>query len=523
MDRVEYPPIVDGVDTKSNVAIPVFKSINLAAVNLLKETSFVRGGETAPQDIDTLARLYRAVSFIAVPAIFNEGTQQHLILTGRYARLIGQHLNDRGHNYNLDTLESLGLLHDLGREFSHRRHRNDLVAHLILRNAGIRQDFIDRLPDDNKWMPIVKNGQIDEDATRIKMAGISLETGQYSTRGIIEVADALAKFVAGRLIKWSAIEEYNRKNQAKPNKRTMWPSEFIRQGSVIQHFQDGVDPFYKHLGAWLEQEIGMKFDDLVDEMEASLRVDPIKIFTSSKEKPILLHDIDAVIFDVGGVIITGGSTINTDNLIRVLRNVYQLPLEKADEMITICNQAFPKMQTGEFTDADLKKLLDQRFGKKSDESIKPIIEAAEDFATNPLMIATINNLKARGVRIILATNTIESTWKLLIKVLGKGGLPVSFVQTEGDISKDCEKLTQIEQAGLIPIFASFDLGVRKGGISSLSFFEAVSKITRSTADKTLIIDDREDYYKQALREGFRGYHFKDSWNWLSEIAGLNKV
>lgn len=522
----EYPPVVEGVDTSPKIAKPIFKSISLAAENFFQETSLGKGGENTHEDIAAISRFYRAVSFIASPIVFNEGTQQHLVLTGRYARLIGSYLNNRGYDYNLDTLESLGLLHDLGRVFSHRRHRNDLVANLILRNAGIKQNFIDMMPDDNKWMPVVRNGQIDEDATQAKMLNISLETSQYPTRGIIGIADALAKLIDGRLIRWAEVEDYTRKVQALPNKKLMWPSEFIRQEAVTKHLQDGVDLFYRQLGTWLEKELGMGMDDLTEEMEANLRVSPLEIFVVSKEKPVLFQNIDTVVFDVGGVIIKGGSTVNNDKLILALSQSYNLSSGQRAEVAAIGNQAFPRMQTGEWTEDNLKRLLDEKFGRISG-NLRSIIEVAEDFSIDPLMVTTINNLKARGVRIILATNTIEATWGLLTKVLKKGGLSVSFVQTGGNTSAGSEKLAQVEQAGFIPIFTSFDLGVRKGGDSrrtdGLTFFGILSIMTASSPNRTLVVDDRAEYYTQARQEGYRGYHFDDSWSWLLKIAGLSSV
>lgn len=173
--RISREIFQQGVDLPPTRAKVVFNQLIDAGAKNFANTALVNKKSFTPDDIQAISAFYTEAAEIS-SEIFNPSTQTHLLLTGRYCRLFGGHFNEKGYNFNLDELEALGLLHDIGRTFSHRQHRNDLIGDLILRRSGVRPDVIRNIPPEEKWWPEIENGEINTEASARKLAEVHSQT-----------------------------------------------------------------------------------------------------------------------------------------------------------------------------------------------------------------------------------------------------------------------------------------------------------------------------------------------------------
>src|SRR6202035_4623001 len=94
--------------------------------------------------------IQRLIQTIAPVDIDNYSLHEHLQFTAKVARKIGERLiqeqPSQYPNLNLDELEVLGLLHDIGRFFTHAWLRNELVENHFLNKLGVRGDIIQKIP-----------------------------------------------------------------------------------------------------------------------------------------------------------------------------------------------------------------------------------------------------------------------------------------------------------------------------------------------------------------------------------------
>lgn len=159
-------PIREGVDVPQQETGKVFNKLILAARETFEGTAFVTGKNVTKEDVEKVKDFHRKAAIID-PWVFNQSTQETLFLVARYSRMIGQKLNDtRKFDLNLDELEALGFLHDIGRTFSHRRYRNDQIGDWIMKKSGFTKEFLELIPPEEHWLPVMKNGEIDSEATR---------------------------------------------------------------------------------------------------------------------------------------------------------------------------------------------------------------------------------------------------------------------------------------------------------------------------------------------------------------------
>lgn len=268
---------VVGKDIAPFEAKSVFNKLTVTAQDMFADTSFVKGGNVSGTDLETLRNFYAQAAEIS-PDILNESTQRHLQLVARYARFFGESLNNHGYNFDLNELEALALLHDFGRTFSHHRGRNDLIAGLLMREAGFRKEFTDLLPNGRDWMPITNGSEIDENATWEKLSTNADKTLQQPEKLIIEVSDALSRFRDGRLIRPDEINAAEQESQAIPDESASWPSEQQRQRGIKIYYEKGGSHYPKWF-AWMEKELGFPIVDAVEKTEKDLSDDPILPFS----------------------------------------------------------------------------------------------------------------------------------------------------------------------------------------------------------------------------------------------------
>lgn len=95
-------------------------------------------GAIGTEDVHAIHRFLTAV---CPRTDANQRLYEHLYLTASFAGRIATRLHFNPHEF-----EVLGLLHDVGRFFTHRYYRNDLLADLALRRLEVRRDLLAMLP-----------------------------------------------------------------------------------------------------------------------------------------------------------------------------------------------------------------------------------------------------------------------------------------------------------------------------------------------------------------------------------------
>lgn len=258
----------------------MFDSIVKKATEIFAQSGLVdEKKEIGPEEVRRVHQFYREAAQMN-PDVFNPSTQEHLLLVDRYARFIGSQLNQRGYVINLDQLSCAALLHDIGRTFSHRRGRNDRIGHLILKKSGVREDIIDMIPPDDQFFPKGADSMSPEDIVS-KMTDISGLTGKKAPRGIVMIADVLAKFKprehgeGRRLRRWREVFPDTNARQNRPDETSMWPSELARQKVITAH-PEAVSELYRRVGDWVKNEMGIdSLEAVVDKMEWDLRERPL--------------------------------------------------------------------------------------------------------------------------------------------------------------------------------------------------------------------------------------------------------
>lgn len=279
-ERTQKIPYREGVDIESSKAGIVIDSIVEKAKETFADSGLIdKSKDIGPAEVQRIHQFYREATQIN-PDVFNLSTQEHLLLVDRYARFIGSRLNQRGYTLNLDQLSCAALLHDIGRTISHRRGRNDRIGHLILNKSGVREDIIDMIPPDNQFFPKSADSMSPEEVVS-KMTDISDLIGRKATRGIVMIADVLAKFKpresdgGRRLRRWREVCTDVNARQNRPDATTMWPSELARQ-RVITAYPDAVAELYRRIGDWAAQEMGIdSLEAVVDQMEWDLHIIPL--------------------------------------------------------------------------------------------------------------------------------------------------------------------------------------------------------------------------------------------------------
>jgi FMN phosphatase YigB (HAD superfamily) len=505
-------PLREGVDTPSEEAAEAFNRLIYSAKETFKDTAFVTGEEFTQDDVEKVKDFYRRAA-TADPWIFNQSTQETLFLVGRYSRLIGEHLNKTGnYDLNLDKLEALGLLHDIGRTFSHRRYRNDQIGDWMMKKAGFREEFLELIPSEEHWLPVVEEGEVDFEATRIKYIDTS-EERNLPERAVVTIADIIGKIENGRIITWEEFKQTTRKRLHQPQRKTSGPKEYVRMKSVMDNI-DSVMKFYESLGDWLEGEMGTDLEGLVVEMQEDLEANPLeKTFNQEKQK----YGFDTVVFDLGGVIVHDGSSSDNSSIASTIARSYGME-EPSERITSKVDESVAKSQIGTPI-SEVQQDLVRSLGKPDLEfSLNDIYEGdASELTVDHEMVRLIKYLQNEGIRIIFASNIAKEHAAIVERKLEESGLNVSLIEERDSVlGKEGEQNT--------PIFTSYVMRVRKGGESGRDDDKAFYKIIEDSASldptKTLIVDDKEAYYQEAESLGFQAYNFTTSEDFTEDVITL---
>ena len=98
------------------------------------------------EEVKTTYNLIKKLQSIVDPSSQNTFPLYfHLDCTGKIAHELACELNEKDSNLNPEELQVLGLLHDIGRYFTHAYYANDQMAYNFLKDIGLRKDLLCRL------------------------------------------------------------------------------------------------------------------------------------------------------------------------------------------------------------------------------------------------------------------------------------------------------------------------------------------------------------------------------------------
>lgn len=227
------------VDRFINIGKPIIKDSNLTKESV----------ELTDNDVAIAQKLIETISPIDNN---NQRLHAHLQLTAKFAREIGTELKlqdpEKYADLNLSELEILGLFHDIGRLFTHRWLRNDLVGEHYLKKLNIRQNLLNNLPNEKTYLNKYKN----KDPILKEMS---------LTQRIIEIADICGKRKPdGGISTFEETMNYHyesRKNyQNVIKQKPLWPSERKLNSELIDvsgQVYEEIFHDFKTLGVDLEE------------------------------------------------------------------------------------------------------------------------------------------------------------------------------------------------------------------------------------------------------------------------------
>ena len=167
--------------------------------------------------------------------------------------------------------EALGKVHDLGRMFTHRKGRNEVIETALMRKVGFSKDFMGDLYPDTIFAPVgLEKMKPRKVAGKITASVKDIVGNPYWA--VVLTADLLAKNKDGRLRRWGDVTDQGHFTKKYEEPGEMWPSEKRRWvGGKMKGHEQAVDYQYKHMGRWMEKRMGIKLDEVVEQMEASLK------------------------------------------------------------------------------------------------------------------------------------------------------------------------------------------------------------------------------------------------------------
>jgi hypothetical protein len=286
--RIRYLP---GKDVDPKDAIRIWQEIIRAGKEEFAGTTVLVPGAIGEEEV-TAAREFLKKAAEINPAILNQSTQEHIALAALYARLMGEVLCVQSEEKNIFELELLGLLHDLGRTFNHRKGRNELLAARLAERIGIREELVAKLPPDSIFIPDravaavrafrnLPEGVLwtSHEPTRVlieevnrQIADINRVVGRDEDMGYVLAADMLGKFNGDRLRRWqdlySTAHVGVKKEYQVPH---IFPSEAMRMlATNLPGHREATNNLYRNLGEWLEGRLGVNLDQLVELAESRL-------------------------------------------------------------------------------------------------------------------------------------------------------------------------------------------------------------------------------------------------------------
>ena len=444
-EQILSPLLEDRAITKQEVARAV--SIGTPIVegsNLVNES-----GQLGKGDVERTKKLIQAIAPIDIS---NYKVHAHLQLTSEFAIRIGEELKgndpEKYADLNLDELEILGLLHDIGRFFTHRWLRNELVEKYFLKKLGIRQDLIDKIQSVKIF--------VSKDPNDPKEAAETTKNLTL-TQKIIEMADICGKRKPdGGISTFEEIMEYHRKSrsdyQALSGLDPLWASERKLNRNVVE--------FSEKVYRAIHQEFGDNGVDL-----EKIRND---ILTQEKES-----SIKAVIFDVGNVLIP----YSDSEILSSLESTFDIDSETT---ISAWNRLIPPLQEG--------KITEEEFWKQFRELVnRPQVLGHESLLTNslaqkviPEVKKIVEEVKQRGFRVAALSDTISPH----AKALENSGIYDEF--PDRIFSYDIKTNKKRDEAFII---AALRLGL--------------------PPQACLFIDDRKEYVERAQKIGMKGVVFQN--------------
>ncbi|HVZ12379.1 MAG TPA: HAD-IA family hydrolase [Patescibacteria group bacterium] len=348
----------------------------------------VEGKSFGSTDVETTRKLVQAVAPVTVE---NYKLHEHLQLTAKFARKIGQHLKASGseeYQYlNLDELESLALLHDFGRFTTNRFFRNDIIENLEFKNMGVRRDVLDKLPSLSVYMN--KDPQdVDEVA----------ETFSQLTpyQRIIELADIHGKRRDdGTVTTYDEVMVYHRTSRLVTGDE-LYPSE--RKKS--QQFIDYCERVYERLRTW-SSENGADMKDIKEEIAAEEFESPIS----------------SIIFDIGNVLLPDPET----ELIPDIAASFGISTEDA---AAAWPSSTPSLQIGQISEDEMWELFSRKVNKPLPPNYLDLSWRRLRTTEDPEVRAIIKDLKSHGYKLAAVSDTIPSH----ARVLSAAGLYQDFDQ-----------------------------------------------------------------------------------------------
>lgn len=288
---------IPGKDIPTEAASGTFERFAETMESSFKGTALINGGEFTQRETSAIKSFLRQVAKISqevsirtgAPEVFNPGTKTHFLLTGRYMRMLA-----RKCGLNEDQAESQGLLHDVGRIFTHRLHTNDLIGMLLMKRAGVNEEFLGHFFDETSFMPAyvyvekinkdtgekeqVFAGIIDDEKTKEKYLQIPQLTKHDPYKLIGVVSDNLGKYYQGRLIRWDDFfaQGVLPSTPKPPDKHIMRPSEYLQYSSEYKHPKE-IKKVYDELRILAEKQLGTSLNTVVNDMETDLQVTPLEI------------------------------------------------------------------------------------------------------------------------------------------------------------------------------------------------------------------------------------------------------
>lgn len=266
-------PFKHGVDIPQENTVEVWNYLIDDGRKKLDGTAFLKGGQFDQTDIHALKSYYQDVldyqenKFGEKGAVFNRSLLEHYSLGERIGEFAAPLVGIDSNLFN-----AVILTHDFGREFSHRRGRNNVIANSLMKKIGFSESFVNLQPPDTLWT------QIDKESLKERLHRITTEDGGMV--GLIELVDVLAKWKdksSGSLRKWEDVIISSKAGQNAPDPATMWPSELTRQKKITSSEGDrAIEIKYNYLKDWFEQKSGRKIDHFIKEVEDSLKERPLK-------------------------------------------------------------------------------------------------------------------------------------------------------------------------------------------------------------------------------------------------------
>lgn len=443
-EQILSPLLQDREITRKEVA----KAVQIG-IPIVEGSNLVGNEQITKEDAERTKKLLQAVAPIDIN---NYRVHAHLQLTSEFARKIGEGLkaNDpsKYSDLNLEELEVLGLLHDVGRLFTHRWHRNELVERHFLKQLGIRQDIIDKITGVDLYIAKDPNNP---DAVRETTEGLSL------SQKIIETADLYGKRKPnGKILTFEEVMEYHNKSRANYEELTglhpVWASERRLNPDVIA--------FSEKVYRTIHNDLGDKGVDLEE-----IRQD---ILQNEKESPI-----KAVVFDVGNVLIPNPDPQTLEDIQRVF-NI------DSGSALSAWNNLIPPMQQGEITEEAFWKLFKKGVNREQAVGFEPLFTRYLARRVTPEVAKIVEEVKDKGYVTAVLSDVIPPQGQ----ALESSGLYNGF--DFRILSFDIKTTKKREEAFIIA-------ALRLGLPPQACFF----------------IDDKQEYIDRAKNIGMKGAVFQN--------------